>query len=64
MARIVPVNKSTVAAYIYYCTVRHSITARIKLCKNPLRRGKYSKSANSWGNLRAKGGVVPPSETP
>ncbi len=30
----------TVVAYIYYCTVRTSIMARIKLCKNPPKRGK------------------------
>ncbi len=41
----------TMAAYIYYCTVRYSIMARIKL-------GEANKSANRWGNLRAKGGVV------
>ncbi len=46
----------SVAAYIYYCTVRSSIMARIKL-KNP--QGEANKSANRWGNLRAKGGVVP-----
>jgi hypothetical protein len=30
----------TEAAYIYYCTVRYSIMARIKLYTNPPRRGK------------------------
>jgi hypothetical protein len=46
---------------MYYCIVRYSIMARIKLCKNP--PGEANKSANRWGNLRAKGGVpvVPPS---
>jgi hypothetical protein len=34
------INDHTVAAYIYYCTVRYSIMARIKLCKNPPKRGK------------------------
>ncbi len=29
-----------VAAYFYYCKVRYSIMARIKLCENPPRRGK------------------------
>jgi hypothetical protein len=46
-------------ACIYYCTVRYSIMARIKLFKNP--QSEANKSANRWGILRAKGGVVPPS---
>ncbi len=47
------------AAYIYYYTVRYSIVARINLSKNP--HGEANKSANRWGNLRAKGGVGTPS---
>ncbi len=49
----------TVAAYIYYCTVHYSIMVRIQLCKIP--QGEANKSANRWGHLRAKVGVVPPS---
>jgi hypothetical protein len=51
--------KIVVAAYIYYCTVRYSIMAPIKLCKIP--QSEANKSANRWGNLRTKSGVVPPS---
>jgi hypothetical protein len=47
------------AAYIYYFTVRYSTMARIKLCKNPPRQA--NKSTNHWVDLRAKGGVLPPS---
>jgi hypothetical protein len=48
-----------VAVYIYYCTVCYSFMARIKLCE--ILQGEANKSAVRCGNLRAKGGVVPPS---
>jgi hypothetical protein len=42
----------TVAAYIYYCTVRYSIMARIKLCKNPPRRCIKAPIVLSFTRLR------------
>jgi len=46
-----------VAAYIYYCIVRLSNMAQVICVRIP--QGEANKSANRWGNLCAKGGVVP-----
>jgi hypothetical protein len=52
-------GKPTVAAYIYYCIIVIVLWRELNCVKIP--QGDANKSANRWGNLRAKGGVVPPS---
>ncbi len=62
------------AAYIYYCTVRYSIMRKLNCVKihegklkcklQEAQKSEANKSANRWGNLRAKGGVVPPPPHP
>ncbi len=43
----------------YYCDVRIVYGASLTVQKSP--KARQIKSANHWGDLRAKGGVVPPS---
>ncbi len=52
---------STVVAYVYFCTVRYSTALWREFNCVKIPQGEANKSANRWGNLRAKGGVVTPS---
>jgi hypothetical protein len=52
-------NDDLVAAYIYI--VQFILVLRCELNCVKIPQGETNKSANRWGNLRAKGGVVLPS---
>ncbi len=49
---------TVVAAYIYYCTIFYTVVLWRELNCVKISQGEANKSANRWGNLRAKGGVV------